>query len=234
MSTNATVGNISTQPVLRDSAASSNGNSATDLQNQFMTLLVAQLKNQDPTNPMDNGELTSQLAQINTLSGIEQLNTTLGSISGQISASQSMENTLLIGHGVMLPGDTILAGKDSSSEDGGMTTTPFGVDTPASVSDAVATITDSDGNVMATLDLGSMNAGVHTFQWDGTQEDGSPAPEGKYTVTFSAVTDDTPVDVTALSYAQVYGVTPGENGSASVLNLGAYGSATLDQIRQIL
>ncbi|WP_294912718.1 flagellar hook assembly protein FlgD [Tatumella sp. UBA2305] len=235
MSISATVDRASNQPVIRENTASnSNGNSAADLQNQFMTLLVAQLKNQDPTNPMDNSALTSQLAQINTLSGIEQLNTTLNSVSGQISAGQSMENTLLIGHGVMVPGNTLLSGKDSSSDDGAMTTTPFGVETPVSISSAVATITDSDGNVVAKLDLGNMDAGVHTFQWDGTGEDGSPAPEGKYTVTISASADDTPVDVTSLSYAQVYGVTPGVNGNPGVLNLGAFGNATLDQIRQIL
>ncbi|HEB0147936.1 TPA: flagellar hook assembly protein FlgD, partial [Serratia marcescens] len=62
-----------------------------DLHNSFLTLLVAQLKNQDPTNPMQNNELTSQLAQINTVQGIEKLNTTLGSISGQINSNQSLQ-----------------------------------------------------------------------------------------------------------------------------------------------
>lgn len=236
MSITATVGDMrSRPPLLRDSNSSTdNANSAADLQNQFMTLLIAQLKNQDPTNPMDNSQLTSQLAQINTLSGIEQLNSTLGAISGQINTSQSMENTLLIGHGVMLPGSAVLAGKDTSSGDGSITTTPFGVDAPASVSDAVATITDSSGNAIATLDLGSMDPGVHTFQWDGNRDDGSPAEEGKYQVTISASNDNAPVDVTSLNYARVYGVTPAGNGNAAVLNLGAYGTATLDQIRQIL
>ena len=74
--------------VLSSSNTSGTGNNAQDLQNQFLTMLVTQLKNQDPTNPMDNSQLTTQLAQINTMSGIEKLNTTLGSISGQISTSQ--------------------------------------------------------------------------------------------------------------------------------------------------
>lgn len=71
--------------------SSTTGSSSQDLQNSFLTLLVAQLKNQDPTNPMQNNELTTQLAQINTVSGIEKLNTTLGSISGQIDNSQSLQ-----------------------------------------------------------------------------------------------------------------------------------------------
>jgi len=72
-------------------ASSSSDTSAADLQSNFLTLLVTQLQNQDPTNPMDNSQLTSQLAQINTLSGIEKLNTTLGSISGQITSGQSLQ-----------------------------------------------------------------------------------------------------------------------------------------------
>ncbi len=92
------------------SSSSLTGSNAADLQSSFLTLLVAQLKNQDPTNPMENNELTSQLAQISTVSGIEKLNTTLGSISGQIDNSQSLQASNLIGHGVMIPGTTVLAG----------------------------------------------------------------------------------------------------------------------------
>ncbi len=86
------------------SSSSLTGSSASDLQSSFLTLLVAQLKNQDPTNPMQNNELTTQLAQISTVSGIEKLNTTLGSVSGQIDNSQSLQAANLIGHGVMIPG----------------------------------------------------------------------------------------------------------------------------------
>ncbi len=86
------------------STSTTGTNSAADLQSSFLTLLVAQLKNQDPTNPLQNNELTTQLAQISTVSGIEKLNTTLGSISGQIDNSQSLAASNLIGHGVMIPG----------------------------------------------------------------------------------------------------------------------------------
>lgn len=87
-----------------------------DLHNSFLTLLVAQLKNQDPTNPMQNNELTSQLAQINTVQGIEKLNTTLGAISGRISSNQSLQASALIGHGVMVPGNNILVGSKEASQ----------------------------------------------------------------------------------------------------------------------
>lgn len=86
------------------------GNSASDLQGSFLTLLVAQLKNQDPTNPMQNNELTTQLAQISTVSGIEKLNTTLGSVSGQLNDSQSLQASNLIGHGVLVPARMVVPG----------------------------------------------------------------------------------------------------------------------------
>jgi len=75
---------------------SSDGNSSQELQDNFLTLLIAQMKNQDPTNPMDNSQLTSQLAQINTLAGIERLNTTLGMVSGQIDDSLSVNASNMV------------------------------------------------------------------------------------------------------------------------------------------
>ncbi|CRL46352.1 Basal-body rod modification protein FlgD [Sodalis glossinidius str. 'morsitans'] len=84
--------------------SSSGSESSADLQNNFLTLLVAQLRNQDPTNPLDNAELTTQLAQISILSSIENLNTMLGSISSQLTTSQNLQATTLVGHGVMVDG----------------------------------------------------------------------------------------------------------------------------------
>lgn len=96
------------------------------------------------------------------MSGIEKLNTTLGAISGQIDNSQSLQATTLIGHGVMVPGTTILAGK--GAEEGAVTsTTPFGVELQQPADKVTATITDKDGRVVRTLEIGELRAGVHTF-----------------------------------------------------------------------
>lgn len=96
------------------------------------------------------------------MSGIEKLNTTLGAISGQIDNSQSLQATTLIGHGVMVHGTTILAGK--GAEEGAVTsTTPFGVELQQPADKVTATITDKDGRVVRTLEIGELRAGVHTF-----------------------------------------------------------------------
>ncbi|ANR77793.1 flagellar basal body rod modification protein [Kosakonia sacchari] len=199
-------------------------NSASDLQGSFLTLLVAQLKNQDPTNPLQNNELTTQLAQISTVSGIEKLNTTLGSISGQIDNSQSLQAASLIGHGVMIPGQTILVGKETS--------TPFGVELTQAADKVTATVTSKDGTVVRTIDIGSLTAGVHTFSWDGKMTDGTAAPDGSYKVSIAASSGATQLVAQPLQFALVQGVTRGSNGST--LDLGTYGTTTLDEVRQII
>lgn len=133
---------------------------------------------------MQNNELTTQLAQINTVSGIEKLNTTLGSISGQISGNQSIQASSLIGHGVMVPGKEILVGNDA----GKVSTTPFGVELERTADSVTATISDATGKVVRTIELGGLTAGVHSFSWDGSLEDGTNAPDGSYTVAINAKT----------------------------------------------
>lgn len=210
-------------------STSSNGSSlttssASDLQSSFLTLLVAQLKNQDPTNPLQNNELTSQLAQISTLNGIEKLNATLGSISGQIDNNQSMQASTLIGHGVMVPGATVLAGNS--------TTTPFGVELEQAAEKVTATITNKDNVVVQTIDLGGLSAGVHTFSWDGKLTDGTTAIDGSYKVSIAASTGTTQLVAQPLQYAVVQAVTRTDDGSK--LDLGTYGTTTLDEVRQII
>ena len=215
------------------SALSSTGtNSSSDLQSSFLTLLVAQLKNQDPTNPLQNNELTSQLAQISTLSGIEKLNTTLGSISGQIDSSQSLQASSLVGHGVMIPGSTILAGKSAGSENDSVDTTPFGIELTQAADKVTATITDGNGKVIRTLNMGAQTAGVHTFTWDGTMTAGTDAPSGSYNVSIAASNGGTQLVAQPLQFALVQGVIRSNGGNT--LDLGTYGTTTLDEVRQII
>src|SRR5690625_3713520 len=98
-----------------------------DTQDRFLTLLVTQLRNQDPLNPMDNAEVTSQIAQLSTVNGINQLDETLLALSGQMDVSQSMQAANLIGKGVLVPGGKVALG--SHPEDDSLkVATPFGVD----------------------------------------------------------------------------------------------------------
>lgn len=213
-------------------SSSLTGSNASDLQSSFLTLLVAQLKNQDPTNPMQNNELTTQLAQISTVSGIEKLNTTLGSVSGQIDNSQSLQAANLIGHGVMIPGTTILAGTSTTDGTSTTTTTPFGVELQQPADKVTATIKDASGNVVRTIEIGELKAGVHTFTWDGSLTDGTKAPNGSYQVAISASNGTTQLVAQPLQFAPVQGVIKGSDGNK--LDLGTSGTTTLDEVRQII
>src|SRR5699024_5328398 len=83
-------------------------------QDRFLTLLVTQLRNQDPLSPIDNAQVTSQTAQLSTVNGIKQLNNTLLALSGQMDISQSMQAANLIGKSTLVPGTKVSLGSDPS------------------------------------------------------------------------------------------------------------------------
>ncbi|OCG05303.1 flagellar hook assembly protein FlgD [Gilliamella sp. wkB112] len=216
---------------------SADGNSSKELQDNFLALLIAQMKNQDPTNPMDNSQLTSQLAQINTLAGIERLNTTLGMVSGQIDDSLSVNASNMIGKGVMVPGNKILvatSAAEGSSTENETITTPFGFELVRDADSVIITIQDENGNVVREVDLGAIPAGVSSFTWDGVLNDGTVAPDGSYTFTVNASNDEQKVSSTPLAYSVVYGVINSKVNNKVLLDLGILGSISIDEVRQIL
>ncbi|MFP4601584.1 MAG: flagellar hook assembly protein FlgD [Halochromatium sp.] len=204
-----------------------------ELRESFLRLLTTQLQNQDPLNPLENAEMTSQIAQINTVSGIEQLNETLQLITGQIDANQALQASSLVGKGVLVPGDKVLLEKDDEGE---VFTTPFGIELDEPAENVQATITDSAGQVLSRLELGALDAGIHSFNWDGLTSEGVAAESGSYRVQFEALdADEESIAAEALNYAQVSAVTPQDRDGNVQLDLGAiYGQVSLDDIRQIL
>jgi len=189
-------------------SSSTSGTSASDLQSTFLQLLVAQLQNQDPTDPMDSSQMTSQLAQINTVSGIQQLNTSLSSLSTQLSAGQNAQAALLIGSSVLAPGSSAAVSSGSAPQ--------LGVTLPAAVSDATLTITNSAGKVVNTLDLGAQAAGTVPVTWNGKDSAGNTVADGTYTITASATTNGQSATATALVAAKVQGVVQQADGTASL------------------
>ena len=196
------------------SASSSSSNSSTSLQTTFLKLLVTQLQNQDPSNPMDSSQMTSQLAQINTVTGISQLNTTLTSLASQLSAGQSAQASLLIGQNVLVPagstGATTTVGNGAS--------TGFGVSLSSAVSDLKVTVKDKSGNIVNTLDLGAQQAGTVPVTWKPVDSSGNTLPDGTYSIS-AAGTGGTGATaaVTALTGAQVQSVVQQSDGSTGLM-----------------
>lgn len=209
-----------------------------ELRQSFLTMLITQLQNQDPMNPMENSEMTSQLAQINTVSGIEQLNDTLNGITQQVDASQMIQASGLIGNAVLVPGSNIKV-STGESEDGDAytTTTPFGIELEEPASRVEVTVTNQSGEVVASREIENVKAGVESFSsWDGETNDSETVPDGAYNVSLKAFNaDGEEMPSTVLNYALVNGVTPAEAGKDVRLDLGGvYGQVTLDQVKQIL
>ncbi|HJV26653.1 MAG TPA: flagellar hook assembly protein FlgD [Aromatoleum sp.] len=194
-----------------------------DTQGRFLTLLTAQLKNQDPMNPMDNAQVTSQLAQISTVDGIERLNTMLGQLMDGQQSTEAMQAASLVGRGVLIPGKGLALG-DSGALGG------FSLDTPA---DKVTLhIKDGSGLEVAKVDLGSFDAGTHDFQWDGTTLGGSRAANGKYTVSIEASTADQAVTAEALQFGAVTSILRG--AKSTDLQVGDLGIFKMSDVKQIV
>lgn len=217
------------QNVSSDLLASMNGakkesaSTVGEAQDRFMTLLVAQMRNQDPLNPLDNAQVTSQLAQLSTVTGIDKLNVTLQSLQDSYHASQSMQAASMIGHGVLVPGDAmqLVEGK-----------TVFGLELQEPASDVLVSIRNADGDLVHSFNLGAMDAGVNPLTWDGKMSNGATAPDGQYTFEVAASHNGQSVSASTLAFGVVASVSTSAQGVK--LNLPGIGAAGMSDVREIL
>ncbi|MEJ1167787.1 flagellar hook assembly protein FlgD [Variovorax sp. CCNWLW235] len=212
-------------------AASSAGNtSEVDSEQRFLKLLVTQLNNQDPLNPMENAELTSQLAQMSTVSGIERLNTALNGLVNQTGANQVLQAASLIGYNVLSPGNTIGTTEPKAGEE--PAAVPFAVQLPGTAGEVEVKIVNAAGHTVRTMSLGSMTEGVNAVSWDGKADDGTVAPPGSYTFSVSANNNGADVKATSLVFSQVAAVKQGADGIT--LELMSGNSIGLADVRMFL
>ncbi len=206
---------------------SSTTSTAEDAQNRFMTLLVEQMKNQDPLNPMDNAQVTSQMAQLSTVTGIDKLNETMttmmSSFNSSLQTSQTYQASSMIGHDVLTAGKNIT--KTDSSDN------KYGFNLAENATNVTVTIKSNSGTVVRTMDLGAKNAGVSTLTWDGFKDDGTEANNANYTFEVAYTKGTTKGTATALNIAKVSSVSTSSSGVS--LNLNNNSSVTLDDIKEI-
>lgn len=198
--------------------------SGSESEQRFLKLLVTQLNNQDPLNPLDNAQLTSQLAQMSTVSGIEKLNSAFQAMLAQSGSSQVLQSASMIGRTVLVPGSELTLKKGADA--------PFAIDMPQSADSVKVTLTNAAGDTVRTFDLGSLPQGVKTLSWDGLTDAGASVASGSYTVKVVAASGDAKVAASALTYSSVTSVSQGGNGVA--LDLVAGGKAALGDVRLIL
>jgi flagellar basal-body rod modification protein FlgD len=204
-------------------AAKTDRTVAEEAQDRFMTLLVTQMKNQDPLNPLDNAQVTSQLAQLSTVTGIEKMNTTLQALINSQQSSQSMQAASMIGHGVLVPGtDLALTGGQAI----------FGVEATEAADEVTVTIRDTSGNTVRTMKLGEQEIGAVPLTWDGKNDDGAAVADGKYVVEVAAKAGGQKSAAAALSFGEVLSVSTGSQGVK--VNLPNGNAIDLTAVRQIL
>lgn len=196
---------------------------ANEAQDRFLKLLVTQMKNQDPLNPMDNAQVTTQMAQISTVTGIGQLNDTLKNFLGQLTGNQAVQGASLAGRQVLISGNAIdLAAGGAAAA---------GYELPGAVDRVTLSVLDSSGSTIRQEELGPQAAGVHTLSWNGLTTTGNRAADGRYTFKIDAVAAGASAPATTLAYGRVDGVMPGSNGLQ--LNLGSLGIRAYADVKEI-
>jgi flagellar basal-body rod modification protein FlgD len=205
-------------------APSASAQASTDAAaDRFLTLLVTQLRNQDPLNPLDNAQVTTQLAQLSTVTGINKLNDSFAALAAQFAAAQYLQALPLVGH------DVTIAGNKMALTDGKAS---YGVAYAAPADHVIVKISNSAGKVVRTIDMASPQpAGVANYTWDGKADDGSACADGTYTIDVAATAAGKEVVVDTLEIARVTGVIPGER--TTLLSLGSLGIIDLSQVLQI-
>jgi flagellar basal-body rod modification protein FlgD len=198
------------------SSSDTSATTAAESSERFLKLLVAQMQNQDPLNPMDNAQVTSQIAQINTVSGIEKLNGTVGGLSTQFLQMQAVQGASLVGREVIVPGNKM----DIADKVG---TGGFQID--AAADNVKIEVQNAAGQTLQTLNLGAQGSGMHSFEWDAGAYDNTSGITFKVTAMNGATT----LKSTALMRDKVNAISTANN--SLVLDLEKVGGVTYDQVK---
>jgi flagellar basal-body rod modification protein FlgD len=212
------------------SSGSSTANSASSLGTlggtDFITLMLAQLQNQDPTSPVDSNTFLTQLAQLSEVQGITSLNTNFSTLSNSLTSNQAMQASSLLGHQVLVSSSTATLAAGA--------TVTGAVNVPQTTSQVTLSITDSNGNVVNQINLGAQSAGLANFSWNGTMGNGSPAPAGTYTLTAQYAGQVSGGTAAAtLVNGTVDSVSMGAGSAGMTLNVAGVGSVPFSSLQQI-
>jgi len=194
-------------------------------QDQFMQLLIAQLKNQDPLEPQENGAFLSQLAQFETAAGAAELQESFDKFSANMQSSSALQASSLVGRSVLAPGGIaqLETGQNVSGH----------IELGASTTNLMIEITDAAGQLVKTIPMGTQAAGEVGFTWDGTDQDGNSLPPGGYRIRATADVGSEQIAQEVLVSAKVDSVTIGQNGQGMKLNLAGMGSIDFSAVKEI-
>jgi flagellar basal-body rod modification protein FlgD len=207
------------------SVTSAPSSGATMTQSDFLQLLTTQLQDQDPTQPMDNSQMAAELAQFATLSTDQNIDSTLNTMSSNMTSnaqtSQVLNASNLVGKQVLVPSSTLEY--SGSAATGAVNVTTAG--------DTVVNITDSNGNLVNSIDLGTQPVGLAQFSWNGTDSNGNAVANGTYTI--SANSGGSSTALTTYASGAVTGVGYGGSSTGTYVQVAGVGGVPLSQVAQI-
>ena len=195
-------------------------------QTEFLQLMTAQLKYQDPLKPMENGNFLAQMAQFGTVSGINELNASFGSLSASLQSNQALQASTLVGRKVLVPASSGFL-KDGSNMNAS-------VDLAQAATQVVVTVKNSAGQLVHRQDLGLQQSGLVDFEWNGLDQAGNRMPAGEYQITAEVHQGSEISSGLTLSVFDVESVTLGKAGQDLTLSVSGLGDVKLSQVRKIL
>lgn len=215
----ATTATTSSSSALTGTSTTTAASDANASQDRFLKLLVAQLNNQDPMNPMDNAQMTSQMAQINTVTGIQQVNETLKSMASQFSSLQVMQGTSMVGREVLVTSNTLTPSNGVASG---------AVDLAGRADSVRIDILSPGGQTLESFNLGPLEAGRQAFDWDASNYSGSGNPSFRVTATLAGQA------VASTSLARDTVVAVGSDNGAMRIEFQNRTAAAYDSIKAVL
>jgi len=191
---------------------------------QFLTLMLAQLRNQDPMKPLEPTEFIGQLAQFTTVSGIREMQDSMSSMVDSLRSSQALSGAQIVGRDVLAAGST--------AKFDGVGTVGGAIELPEGVREASVLIRDASGALVARGSLPA-EAGLQSFGWDGTRSDGTMSPAGSYQFEVIANVGGRNQSMEVMLRSRVNSVTLDANGRGLTLNT-PNGSLLLSDVRQVM
>ena len=209
----------------KEDTTASNDNNGMLTQEDFFSLLTAELAHQDPTKPTDNNEMISQMTAFSTTDGVAQLNESFTSFASTMSSSQALQASSLVGRSVLV--DDNVFGMSEGDEVNGK------IKTDEDASNVNIYVENTAGEIIQTVTVGKMTAGEASFTWNGLNGDGDPAPTGAYRFRVAGLVDGQASELQAMTYRKVDSVTLAGSGGNIVLNLNGGSSMALKDVVEV-
>lgn len=192
-------------------------------QDEFLKLMLAQLKNQDPFKAMDPSQFLGQLAQFGTVTGIQDMKSAFTSLSDAMRSSQVLDGASMVGRDVLVPSDTVTLHADGSVKGS--------VDVPKGLTSLQVNIRDASGVLVRRMSLPT-TSGTQEINWDGLRDDGTRAAAGDYDIEAIGSLDGRSGSLEMLFSSRVNSVTIDSSGL--VLNTNDLGARPLSDVRRVM